>query len=496
MEQHAVVIGAGIGGLASAIRLAIKGYSVDVLEQSDKPGGKISQLHTNGFRFDTGPSLFTMPGLVDELFILAGQDPSKYFQYRALDSSCKYFWEDGTIINAWKDPRRFAREINSKTAVSENRVLEFLKKSKRLYDITAEVFLFNSFHKAGNYLKPAFLKSIFRLHELDAFTTMHRKNTGWFSDPRVVQLFDRYATYNGSDPYKTPATLNIIPHLEHNIGAFFPTKGMYQITEALYDLARDLGVRFHFKSPVKEITTKQSRVIGVMTPHNTWAPDLVISNVDVVTLYTNLLPGIPVPKKQIKGERSTSALIFYWGMNRIFKEFGLHNILFSNDYKTEFDHLFARKTISDDPTVYIFISSREVPDDAPPGCENWYVMINAPENNGQDWPNLISRARQNILNKIQRITGIDVSQLIVTESIADPRTIESDTASYRGSLYGLSSNSSFSAFNRHPNFKKSIKNLYFTGGSVHPGGGIPLCLASARIVDEVIPKTKKQQNHG
>ena len=490
MKQKAGVIGSGIAGISSAIRLAAKGYAVEVFEQADKPGGKLSQLKLHGFRFDTGPSLFTLPGLVDELFSLAGKNPENYFRYRLLESSCRYFWEDGTVVNAWKEPEQFAEEVSTNTNVEKDNILAFLKKSRRLYDITHEVFLFSSFHKISNYARPAYRNSLLHLHELDAFTTMHKKNTRWFSDPRVVQLFDRYATYNGSNPYKTPATLNIIPHLEHNTGTFFPEKGMYHIVEALIKLAAEMGVRFRFNSPVEEIILENNTVKGFRSRGKTYPLDLAVSDVDIVTLYNNLLPGKKVPRKQLSGERSTSALIFYWGINKSFPELGLHNIFFSNDYREEFTHLFAKKTIFDDPTVYIFISCREVPGDAPTGQENWYVMINVPENTGQDWDSLIAKARKDILSKIRRVTGKEIAPHIVTEVVADPRSIEADTGSYRGSLYGLSSNSSFSAFNRHPNFKKSLKNLYFTGGSVHPGGGIPLCLASARIAINEIPTSE------
>ncbi len=490
MKQKAGVIGSGIAGISSAIRLAVKGYAVEVFEQADKPGGKLSQLQQQGFRFDTGPSLFTMPDLVTELFSLAGENPENYFRYRLLESSCRYFWEDGTVVNAWKEPEQFAAELSAKTNVEKNRILTFLEKSRRLYEITHEVFLFSSFHKISNYKQAAYRKSLLHLHELDAFTTMHRKNTRWFSDPRVVQLFDRYATYNGSNPYKTPATLNIIPHLEHNTGTFFPENGMYQIVEALVKLATDKGVRFRFNSPVEEVILENDTVKGFRSRGKTYPLDLAVSDVDIVNLYSNLLPGKKVPRKQLSGERSTSALIFYWGINKSFPELGLHNILFSNDYREEFAHLFTKKTIFEDPTVYIFISCREVPGDAPAGQENWYVMINVPENTGQDWDSLITEARKNILSKIRQITGKEIAPHIVTEAVADPRSIETNTGSYRGSLYGLSSNSSFSAFNRHPNFKKSLKNLYFTGGSVHPGGGIPLCLASARIAVNEIPTSQ------
>ncbi len=491
MRKHtAGVIGSGIGGIASAIRLAAKGYRVSVFEQAGEAGGKLSELRSGGFRFDTGPSLFTMPWLVDELFLIAGRNPRDYFNYLPLASSCRYFWEDGTRVTAWKEPGNFARELAQNTGMEPGQVLAFLRKSERLYEITHEIFLFNSLHKAANYTKKAFLKSLLHLHELDAFTSMHKKNSRWFSDPRAVQLFDRYATYNGSDPYKTPATLNVIPHLEHNKGAFFPLGGMYQIAKALYKLAVDMGVEFHFNTPVGEVIIENKRVAGLCIPGGRHEAGVVVSNADIVNLYRNLLPDFPVPKKQRSQQRSSSAVIFYWGINRNFPALGLHNVLFSKDYKAEFEHLFGSKTISPDPTTYIFISARAVPGDAPPGQENWYVMVNAPENNGQDWEETTGILRARLLEKIRSMTGIDPAPHIVSESMADPRSIEAQTGSYRGSLYGLSSNSSFSAFYRHPNFKSSLKNLYFTGGSVHPGGGIPLCLASARIIDREIPCIK------
>ncbi len=175
-------------------------------------------------------------------------------------------------------------------------------------------------------------------------------------------------------------------------------------------------------------------------------------------------------------------------MDTSFRELDLHNIFFSKHYRKEFDHLFEHRTITDDPTVYVFISSKAVPEDAPAGCENWFTMINVSENTGQDWDMEIEKARTNILDKLERMLDRDIRSHIVYQHVRDPRVIEEDTSSYRGSLYGNSSNSKFAAFNRHPNRRKDIRGLYFAGGSVHPGGGIPLCLASAKIVDSLIAK--------
>ncbi len=514
MQQTCAVIGSGIGGISSAIRLANKGYKVTVFEQSSKAGGKISELRKGDFRFDSGPSLFTLPELVDELFVVCGKNPRDYFDYVPLESTCNYFWEDGTCLTAWSNARLFATEVKKKTGVAYSTTLGFLEKCRNLYDLTAQVFMFSSFHRPANFMKPAYRRSMLNLHKLDAFTTMHKRNEKWFRHPKIVQLFDRYATYNGSSPYKTPATLNVIAHLEHNLGAWFPDKGMYDIVASLQKLAEDMNVTFRFNNRVEEIlfddhpndpnqlpthnkesgtfwsVCKRKKIAGLRVNGELHAFDMVISDVDVVNLYKNLLPGEPMPSRQVKLERSSSALIFFWGIDKNFNQLGLHNILFADDYKREFDHLFNTRTIGPDPTVYVFISSRSVTTDAPKGSENWYVMINVPENIGQDWDVLVKEARTHIISKLNRMLKTDIEKHIVTETMADPRSIEKDTGSTNGSLYGLSSNGQFAAFNRHPNIKKKYKNLYFVGGSVHPGGGIPLCLASAKIVDQEIQAVK------
>ncbi len=490
-KNSAAVIGSGIAGIASALRLAAKGYDVTTYEQASMPGGKISEFHKDGFRFDTGPSLFTLPNLVDELFELFGLQAANHFEYQKLESSCKYFWEDGTIINAWQQKEKFAKELEQNAGIPAKKLYGFLEKSKKLYDITSDIFIFNSLHRWDNIISRSFLKSLFQLHELDAFTTMHKKNQKWFSHPRITQLFDRYATYNGSNPYQTPATLNIIAHLEHNIGAFFPTKGMYSIVNSLVELAEKQGVKFIYNTPVEQIIVENKKIKALKTSKHVIPYEVVVSNIDVVNLYKNLLPTEKIPPNQITCQRSSSALIFYWGINHSFPQLEVHNILFSKDYEVEFKHLFSTKTIADDPTVYIFISSKIVKEDAPTNKQNWYVMINTPENTGQNWDELIAQAREKIIRKIKDTLDIDIKEYILFEKCTSPVTIEQDTGSYKGSLYGPSSNGPFSAFLRHANFRRKYKNLYFTGGSVHPGGGIPLCLASAKIVGQSIGAIEK-----
>lgn len=284
----------------------------------------------------------------------------------------------------------------------------------------------------------------------------------------------------------------MIPHLEQHYGTFFPIGGMISITQALYQLAKDLGVNFEFSSPVDKIIIRNSAAVGVRVLGKEKLGDLVISNMDIVPTYRKLLKEQIAPAKTLKQERSSSALIFYWGIRKQFKDLDLHNILFSADYKAEFDAIFNQKTIPSDPTVYIHISSKDEPRDAPDGCENWFVMINVPGNTGQDWDALIPLARKVIIERINKCLDTNIESFIENEELLEPRTIESRTQSFQGSLYGAASNNRFAAFLRHPNFSSRLKNLYFCGGSVHPGGGIPLALLSGKITSGIIEKNSNK----
>ena len=497
-NQKALIIGAGIAGIAASIRLAIKGYEVEVFEANAYPGGKLTSFWQNGYRFDAGPSLFTMPQYVDELFAIAGKSPKDFFNYQKLDVVCRYFYEDGTQLTAFADEKKLADELEVKTDEPKASIFNYFKNSRQIYRITNHVFLERSLHRMKTYLRLETLRSILKLFQIDAMRTMNKANHTFFKDKRIVQYFNRYATYNCSNPYRAPATLNVIPHLEQEYGAWFPDGGMEAITHSLVKLAKSLGVKFNYNSPVDEIIVSGKRATGIKVNGQVIKGEQVISNMDVWFTYAKLLKNYPAlkPQRILQQERSSSALIFYWGISEQFPQLNLHNVFFSVDYEQEFKHIWADKNISDDPTIYLNISSKYKTDDAPAGHENWFVMINVPANIGQDWDTLISRTRVNIQKKLSRLLGEEIAPLITCENILDPRSIESKTSSYQGSLYGTSSNSRFSAFLRHANRSSKIKNLYFCGGSVHPGGGIPLALLSAKIVSDWISPTQPFSSGG
>ena len=480
------IVGSGVAGLATAARLQSLGHDVTIFESNSYPGGKLTEIVQDGYRFDAGPSLFTMPHLLDDVFKSAGKNLRDYFSYRQIDPGCHYFWKDGTEFRAFADKEKFTSDVEARFGVKEAVIKNYLSACEEAYDITQDVFLQNSLHKTSTYLKTSTLKSFLQLHKARIFSTLNEVNESKLKHPKLVQLFNRYATYNGSDPYQAPGTLMVIPTLEYRWGTFLPNGGMHKITESLFNLCKDLGVEFKFDEKVERIILKGNSASGLQTAIQSYKFDRVVSNMDILPTYNRLLKEVKLPKRIENQERSSSALIFYWGVKKEFKKLGLHNIFWSDAYREEFNCLFKKKTIHPDPTVYINITSKHEKSDAPDGSENWFVMVNAPCNTGQNWDEMIANTRKNILAKLQSMLGENIEKLIETESLLTPIDIEKKTSSFGGSLYGTSSNSMMAAFLRHPNFHRNIKNLFFCGGSVHPGGGIPLCLLSGKITSELI----------
>ena len=486
--KKAIVVGAGVAGLASSIRLAIKGYQVQVFEQNSYPGGKLATFSLQGYRFDAGPSLFTMPHFVTELFELAGESAAEHFEFSKKEVACTYFWQDGTEFTAYSDRKQFIKQAHQTFGEPEENIERYFNRAKKKYEFTSTLFLEKSLHKLKTFLSLDTVKALFQLRTFELQKTLHQANVDAFSSTHFIQLLDRYATYNGSDPYQTSGMMTLIQHLESAYGTFVPKKGMVSITDALFGLAKRLGVQFHFETSVEEIRVKSRQAKGVKTKTASYEADFVVSNMDVFHTYKKLLPKEKPPQKRLKQERSSSAVIFYWGIARQFEKLDLHNIFFSEAYQKEFQAIFKEQTVAEDPTIYVNITSKDVPEDAPEGCENWFVMVNTPAQHGQDWEQLVDRLRTIVIRKLSERLGVALQQWIVCEEVLTPPRIESKTQSYRGALYGASSNDAMAAFLRHPNFSSRIKNLYFCGGSVHPGGGIPLCLLSAKIVGDLIPK--------
>ena len=479
------IIGSGISGLAVAIRLSRAGKRVFVYESGATYGGKMGVFEKDGYRFDMGPSLFTLPDQLSDLL-----DDDLKIETIRLKTLNRNFFSDGKVFDAPADSVAFAEEASKAFEIDKRILRDYLKEAKALWELTAPVFIYRSLHRLKDLMKWSNYHYLYRWTQLRPFTSLHRYNQRRFGNSGLVMLFDRYATYNGSNPYLTPATLRVISHLENNLGAYLPVRGMRSIVDALYQQAIRLGVEVIFNARVSNIVRVGERW-ELTFNDSIQGYEKVINTIDVRTFYREIFKNKSLLLKESKKELSTSALIFYWGIARRIEKLDVHNVFYSSNYHEEFKELKRGTKLFDDPTVYVYNSSVVIKEDAPENCSNLFIMINAPTDRGQDWVSWVNQIRPMILRKLEKALGEELEKWIVLEKVLTPRMIETGTGSFGGALYGSASNRIDSAFKRHPNFLKGYPGLYFAGGSVHPGGGVPLCLASAKIVEMLINEDEK-----
>ncbi len=489
--KQVVVIGAGIGGLATAIRLARAGFRVTVLEKNERVGGKMNIVQRNGYTFDTGPSLLTMPFIVEELFRSVGHRVEDYLQLVQVEPLCRYRWPDGTHLDASTHPDRMRAAIATLRQGDAEAFPRFMQHGKRLYDAAAEAFLYQPLWSLGLQGVLRNLRLVPRLVHLDPFRTYNTAVSSFFHDRRLQQLFNRFATYNGSSPYRAPATLLIIPYIEFAFGGWYIAGGIYRLTEALLRLAQSLGVVVQTNAPVARIVVEHmtARAVVLASGEEIRA-DVVVSNADVDYTYRSLL-GLN-GRQATSYDPSLSGLVLMLGVRQRFPSLQHHNIFFSSDYRAEFNALVEHRTIPSDPTVYVCNTCFSDPQHAPEGGSNLFVLVNAPPLDGpssarrHNWSAWGREYRRIILDKLSSM-GIRIEdEKIEVEEMITPADFESRYHAWRGTLYGMSSNSRRSAFVRHRNTSSRIGNLYFVGGSVHPGGGIPLVLLSGKHAADLI----------
>lgn len=491
--KHAIVVGAGLGGLVSSILLAKKGYKVTVLEKNSTVGGKMQQHETEGYRFDTGPSLLTMPFLLEKVFISCGENLSDYLEFSELDPLCRYFYPDNTIFDNYSDREKSKKEIERFAPKDVKSYDRFLKRSKKIYERTADAFLFNPLFQISDFTR----LNLFNLLRIDALSTVSQKVDRTFSSSYLRKFFKRFTTYNGSSPFKAPGTLNVIPHVELNQGGYYVHGGLYSIALALEKLALHLGVEFSFNNPVVQIQTEGDRINGVRLNNGSEITcDLIFTNTDVTDTILNLMPESSFTdkkkEKQKKIEPSCSGFVIMLGCGKKWAQLKHHNVFFSSDYEKEFNDIFDEKKLPDDPTIYIANTSYSDPKHAPEDSSNLFILVNAPYiHSYQNWPNLKQFYTTFLIEELEKRGLKGLNQSIETIEIITPLDFFEKYRSNRGSIYGTSSNSRLSAFLRPRNKEKTFKNLYMVGGSTHPGGGIPLVIQSAFNAIELLTRFEK-----
>lgn len=467
--------------MAAAAELASGGYNVTLFEKNHNLGGKLNIIESNGFRFDTGPSLLTMPFLLDELFDYTGLPESDRPEYLPLEPVCRYFWRDGTRFDASGDLPSALSEIRRFAPEDETGYVRFLGHAADLYEKTAETFLFNPLRGISD-LKSLRISDIFRIN---ATKTVSNVVDQYVSSPYLRQFFKRFTTYNGSSPYLAPATLNVIPFVELVQGGWYVRGGMYQIAVALQKAMERHHVTIRTGCDIEHILTRNGSVTGVRTADGQEVPaEAIIANSDATETYTRLLDSGSVPasarKKAERLEPSCSGFVLLLGTNTKWDLLTHHNIFFSDDYRNEFEDIFTRKRLPRDPTIYLADTSVSDPGHAISGGSNLFVLINAPYITSDSDPAEYETYANTVIQKLEQrgLTGLESH--ITYKEIIDPHRFFEWFRSNKGSIYGTSSNSKMAAFMRPRNRSPYVNNLYLCGGSTHPGGGIPLVLLSAR----------------
>jgi phytoene desaturase len=484
VRQTVVVVGGGIAGLVSATLLARQGASVHLFEQGATAGGKMNRLQFDGCTFDTGPSLVTMPFVLDDFFQASGSSLEAEVDLISVDPACHYRWSDGSTLTLPNSVDGVCDAISAINPHDGRSARRYLAHARDVYEATKDVFIFSPFKGFKEFLRPRNLGMLPMLPRMRFTSTLHDLHCEYFKDRRIVQLFDRFATYNGSSPYRAPATLMVIPWVEIGYGAFYPKGGLYTIAEALIRRATTNGVNIHLNTAVRRITTKSSTVTGVELADGTHVvADHVISNVDV-TVTEDLLGN---HGRRTPDDPSCSGFVISASVNAT--NFGLahHNVLFSDDYHTEFSHIMDVQRPAAKPTIYIARSCATDSSQSVAGRENWFVLVNAPATGTMKgermWDTIRDKYTSTILTAMERY---GVQPTVREMHVRTPDDMARDWGAWGGSLYGPSSNSMFAAFLRQQQRSKRFTNLWYVGGSAHPGGGIPLVTVSGMLAARLI----------
>jgi phytoene desaturase len=479
-----VVIGAGVGGLAAAARLAAQGHRVALHERSDVHGGKLGVYRREGFTFDTGPSLLTLPQVFDDLFAATGGPAD--LSLEPIDPVCAYRFADGTRLDLPRDPAAVPAALDAALGPGTGAAWQALHaRSARLWDLVGDAVLRRPLHGTRDLAR--FATRVRDLRVVAPWRTLRRLGTAILPDPRLRAWLDRYATYSGSDPRRTPAVLSVTPYVEQRYGAWYVPGGLGRLGDALLDRCRELGVAVHLGSEVATVTTAGSRANGVALADGTAvAADVVVCNADASVLYERLLPPSVAgrPRRALRrAPRSLSGFVLLLALAG--RTPGpAHRVFFPADYDAEFDAVFRRPVPVADPTVYV-----HAPDDPAlrPGStdEGWFVLVNAPPHDpgaGVDWdePGLAQRYADHVLD-VLAARGCDVRGRVRWRSVRTPADLERATAAPGGAIYGTASHGACAALLRPAN-ASPVRGLFLVGGSAHPGGGLPLVALSAEIV--------------
>lgn len=491
MHSHstALVIGAGIGGIAAAARLARNGYQVTVLEKNSKPGGRCDRLVRDGHRFDIGPTLFLMPEVFAETYAALGERMEEHLDLHRIDPTYRVRFDDGVELALTSDLNAMQPQLEALEPGSVRGLLRYLAEGHLHYHVSLERFVGRNFYNLLDYFSLQNLPLLIQLKALKK----HYANVGnYFRDPHLKAAFTFQNMYLGISPYDALATYSLIQYTELANGVWFPMGGLYRVIETLEAIAKAKGVRFLYNTPVKKIKVDERRATGVVLQDDSMLDaDVIVANADLPYAYRDLLPDAGAAKHLERLQYTSSAIMFYWGVDKVYPQLGTHNVFLCGDYRASFDRIFKDHTLPDEPSFYVHAPARIDPSAAPAGQDTLMVLVpvgHIDDRARQDWSALQTQARAAVLARLAQQGMRDLEQHLKFEVSYTPRDWQSRYNLAKGAAFGLSHNFMQVGYlrpqNRHPRYRR----LYFTGGSTHPGTGLPLVLISARLTTDRILK--------
>jgi diapolycopene oxygenase len=487
-DKHIVVIGAGLGGLSAAISLATEGFTVDLLEKNDKVGGKLNVLQKDGFTFDLGPSILTMPHIFQRLFERAGRKMEDYVTIQTVEPHWRNFFEDGSTLDLSSDPVRMKQQLDKLDPNTANEFEQFLAYSKKLCEITEQGYFdkgLDTFWELINHYG-----AVRSLLYFDVFRTMDQGVRRFIKDPKLVDVLNYFIKYVGSSPYDAPALMNLLPYIQFGYGLWYIKGGMYGMAQGLQKLAEELGVKIRVNAEVVEIQHTEGRVTAVRLSDDSIIPaDIVVSNMEAIPAYKKLFKDQEQEVKRLQRfEPTCSGLVLHLGVDRIYDQLAHHNFFYSDHPRAHFNAVFKSKRLSEDPTIYLVAPVKSDPTQAPKGCEIIKILPHIPHLNPDQplRPEDYAAFRERVLIKLERMGLTDLRKHIVCEETWTPIDIERRYYSNQGSIYGVVADRFKNLGFKIPQRSKQFSNLYFVGGSVNPGGGMPMVTLSGQLVRDKI----------
>ena len=491
-NKKVIVIGAGLGGLSAAISLASEGFSVTLIEKNDKVGGKLNYLVKEGFTFDLGPSILTMPHIFETLFMRAGKNIRDYVVFEPVYPHWRNFFEDGCVVDLTPDEKAQRDEFERLGEGVYEQFTQFMAYANKLNQETQTGYFQKGLDDIWALLKFYGLR---RSLNFDVFSTMHQGVTRYIKHPKLVDILNYFIKYVGASPYQAPALMNLLPAIQYQYGLWYIRGGMYALAQAMEKLALELGVTIQLNTEVARIEYKDAKASAVHC--HSGQPifaDLVVSNMEVIPAMETLLQSSAAAmKKMHRFAPSCSGLVLHLGVNRLYPQLAHHNFFYAQDSRAHFNAVFREGRLSDDPTIYLVAPCKTDLTQAPVGCEVIKILPHIPclsphkpLTDADYWA-----MRERVFIKLERMGLTNLRQHIVTEEYWTPHDIKSRYYSNQGSIYGVVADRNLNLGFKAPQRSHQVKNLYFVGGSVNPGGGMPMVTLSGQLVcDKILQDLK------